>query len=160
MLRAQSPRERILQVFTVAAVAEIGWTIFIGLSLPRRYVATHWDLAWVGMDVTQVALMLLAAWAAWKRRALVIVFASSLGTLFLIDAWFDVTTARHGDLLESVILALVAEVPAAIALFWLTRRAMRRLYPIEPFAASGPVTPIRKVPLHPRSTERGASTEG
>ena len=123
----RTPRERLLRVLTVAARGEIAWTVYLGRRLPHHYVANQWDLAWVGMDTSQIVLMVLAAWAAWRRRAVLVVFASSLATLFLLDAWFDVTTARRGDIGQSVLLALVAEVPAAIALFWVTWRVLHRI---------------------------------
>ena len=69
--------------------------------------------------------MLLAAWAAWRRRAILGLFTSSAATMLLVDAWFDVTTARHGDELQSTLAALVIEVPSALALYWVTVRAQR-----------------------------------
>ena len=29
----------------------IPWTIFLSVTLPRRQVVHHWDVAWVGFDV-------------------------------------------------------------------------------------------------------------
>jgi hypothetical protein len=113
-----------LLVFLVGAVViEIVWTIFLGLHLPRHYVAIHWDMAWVGLDVMEIAMLVLTAWAAWRMRAVFIIFASVTGTLFIVDAWFDVTTARRGDLDQSVWLALITEIPIAVALFWSAWRA-------------------------------------
>ena len=121
------PRSTILTVITTAALLEIVWTIYIGWQLPRDYVANHWDLAWVGLDSAQVLLLLCTAWAAWRRRAVLVIFSSGAAMLLLVDAWFDVTTARRGDLLQSVLFALVLEVPWATVLFWLTRRTIRQI---------------------------------
>jgi len=72
-------------------------------------------------------MIFATAWAAWRRRAILSLFATAAGTLLLVDAWFDVTTARRGDLLQSVLFALVLEVPWATVLFWLTRRTIRQI---------------------------------
>ena len=116
-----------MTLLTGAASLEILWTIYIGIELPRHYVANHWNVAWVGLDVAQVIMIFATAWAAWRRRAILSLFATAAGTLLLVDAWFDVTTARRGDLLQSVLFALVLEVPWATVLFWLTRRTIRQI---------------------------------
>ncbi|HVB71314.1 MAG TPA: hypothetical protein VND83_07425 [Acidimicrobiales bacterium] len=126
MSRAPSTRDTLLSTFAVVAVAETAWTVYLGVSLPRHYVANHWDLAWVGMDAAQVAVLLLAAWAAWRRRAVLIVFACASGTLLLVDAWFDVTTARYSDVDQSL-WSLVVELPLAAMMFWVARRIYLRL---------------------------------
>ncbi len=123
-------RPRLLSLLMVAAVLEMAWTVFLGWSLPRHYVANHWRLAWVGLDVAEIVMLLAtawAAWAAWRRRATLILFATITGTLLVVDAWFDVTTARHGDLLQSVVLAVVVEIPAAGAMFVLSHLAIREV---------------------------------
>ena len=111
----------------VVAGLEVLWTVYLGLKLPPHYVANHWDLAWVGVDITQIVVMLLTAWTAWRRRAMFIIWASILATVFLMDAWFDVTTARRGDAGLSKLSAGVLEVPFAILLFWFAGRAIHRV---------------------------------
>jgi hypothetical protein len=123
----QLPHGPLLTALTTVAIVETMWTTYIGWRLPRHYVAEHWSLAWVGLDVAQVIVLLLAAWAAWRGHALLILFTTSAGTLLVIDAWFDVTTARHGDFRQSLILALVLEIPFAMGLFWITHRAIQEL---------------------------------
>ena len=95
--------------------------------------------------------MALAATAyfAWKRRQALILTAFIAGTLLLCDAWFDVTTARAGnDELESVLAALLIELPLALVLFAtatvLLRESIRRTAAL----AGGEGTPrLRDVPL-------------
>ncbi len=122
------PRDALLPALAIGAIGETAWTIYLAVTLPRHYVAVHWRLAWVGLDVGQVATLLLAAWAAWRRRAVLALFTSAAATMLLVDAWFDVTTARHGDQVQSTFAALVIEVPSAIALYWVTHHALRRAY--------------------------------
>ncbi len=126
MARVPSTRDTLLSALALGALAEIGWTIYLGVSLPRHYVANHWDLAWVGLDVAQVAMLIASAWAAWRRRAVLIVYACASGTLLIIDAWFDVTTARYRDLDQSLWF-LIFEVPLAFVMFLIAARIYRRL---------------------------------
>jgi hypothetical protein len=145
----RSTRERLLIFLTCAAVAEVLWAIYLGWTLPRHYVANHWVLAWVGLDVAEIAMLLATAWAAWRQRAVLILFAIVLATLLLVDAWFDVTTARRGDFLTSALLAVFAEVPLSALLFWTAWRAARRLVATHLDDGKLVVTPIRRVTLLP-----------
>jgi hypothetical protein len=140
-------RDRLLAVLLIAAIGEILWAIYLGWKLPRHYVADHWALAWVGLDVGEVSLLFASAWAAWRQRALLIPFAIAGATLFLLDAWFDVTTANHGDVVQSLLVAVFVEVPSAIALLWVARRAVIRLFLTHAAHSDLPITPIYKVPL-------------
>ncbi len=110
-----------------AVVVEMAWTVFLGWRLPRHYIANHWRLALVGLDIAEIVMLLATAWAAWCRRATLTLFAAITGTLLVVDAWFDVTTARHGDLLQSVLLAVVVEIPAAGVMFALSSLAIREV---------------------------------
>lgn len=118
-------RWSLLRLLTLGALGEMLWTIYVGEELPRHYVANHWDIAWVGIDAAQVLMLSGAAWAAWRRSSLIVYFASVSSTLLVIDAWFDVTTARRGDVFQGIVLAGVIELPSAIVLGWVALRALR-----------------------------------
>ncbi|MFY9783921.1 MAG: hypothetical protein WAK12_10375 [Acidimicrobiales bacterium] len=145
----RSTRERLLLFLTVAAIAEVLWAIYLGWTLPRHYVANHWVLAWVGLDVGEIAMLFATAWAAWRQRAVLILFAIVLATLLLVDAWFDVTTARQGDFLQSLLLAIFAEVPLSLLLFWTAWRAARRLVATHLDNGKLVATKVRQVTLLP-----------
>ncbi|HEV7959028.1 MAG TPA: hypothetical protein VGP11_06165 [Acidimicrobiales bacterium] len=140
-------RDRLLATLLIGASLEIVWAVYLGWRLPRHYVADHWALAWVGLDVAEIVMLFGAAWAAWRQRAVLIVFSIAAATLFLLDAWFDVTTANHGDELQSVVLAVFIEVPSALLLLWVARRAAVRL--IATHAPNSPLASmsVRKVLL-------------
>jgi hypothetical protein len=121
---AKVMRWSLLRLLTLGAVSETIWTVYVGWELPRRYVANHWDIAWVGLDVAQVIMLSASAWAAWKRSTLLVIFSTSSATLLLLDAWFDVTTARHGDVFQSILLACIVEVPSALVLVWVAHRVL------------------------------------
>ena len=144
------PRDTLLTTLTVAALLEMVWTAYLGLRLPRHYVANHWDLAWVGLDAAQIVFLLLTAWAAWRRRAVLISFASSAAMLLLVDAWFDVTTARRGDVFQSGLMAVVLEVPASLALFWVARVGIGQFHHVTVDATEPDRIAIRKMELPPR----------
>jgi hypothetical protein len=143
--RIRFPRDTLLGVLITAALLETAWIVYVGVRLPRHYVANHWDLAWVGLDVAQVVMLLASAWAAWRRRALLILFATSSGTLMVLDAWFDVTTARGGDFDQSLILALAIEIPFALGLFWVSRRTVKQLERSMPSDPDRVHAPFRKI---------------
>jgi hypothetical protein len=145
----RSTRERLLILLTATAIAELLWVIYLGWTLPRHYVANHWEVAWVGLDVAEIGMLLATAWAAWRQRAVVILFSIVLATLLIVDAWFDITTARRGDLLQGALLAVFAEIPLAALLLWIAWRASRRLVATHLDHGDLLVTPVRRVTLLP-----------
>jgi hypothetical protein len=144
-------RDRLMTVLVTGAFLEIVWTIYLGWRLPRHYVANHWDLAWVGLDVAEIVTLLGAAWSAWRRRFILIFFLVASGTLLLLDAWFDITTAGHGDVRQSVLVAIFIEVPSSLALLWMARRVTRRWLVTRYPSGNFDSTPVRKIPLSPKS---------
>jgi hypothetical protein len=114
----------VLEALVAACVALAGWIVVLGFTLPRRYDAAHWNLAWLGFDLALLAGLVLTAWAAWRRRAVVVLFATATATLLCADAWFDVTTARSSDLVVSALQALLVELPFAIFLLYVVVRVL------------------------------------
>jgi hypothetical protein len=51
-------------------MALIPWRILLGLTLPPKYDAGHWNLLWTGFDVGLFFVLGYAAWAAWFRGEL------------------------------------------------------------------------------------------
>jgi hypothetical protein len=153
--RAQLSRELVLTALTTGALLETAWTIYLAWRLPRHYTANHWDLAWVGLDSAQVLMLLLAAWAAWRRRAVLILFSCAAGTLLLVDAWFDVTTARYDEISQSF-LSVAVEVPSALLLFWIAHHVVRRLG--SAITNGGDPISVRRLPI-PDRTDRSEPTQ-
>jgi hypothetical protein len=110
-------------ILLVAATTLIVWTIFLGLTLPRKYDAGHWDLLWTGFDVGLFCVLGYAAWAAWFRRQVLATTAIVAGTLLLCDAWFDIITSiGHRDEWLTLLTGFGGELPLAVFFFWLYRR--------------------------------------
>jgi hypothetical protein len=142
-------RRRIIDVLVIACLGLIPWIVLLGVTLPHRYVADHWAVAWVGYDVALLCALALTAWAAWRRRQIVIVASLVTGTMLVIDAWFDIVTdSTTRDLIISVVTAVLGELPLAALAFLgafrlirLTTRTARSL------AGESSDLPLRRVPL-------------
>ena len=134
-------RWSLLRLLTLGAVGETIWTVYVGFALPRHYVANHWDVAWVGLDVAQVAMLSASAWAAWRRDTLLVLFATISATLLTVDEWFDVTTARRGELGVSILMAILIEVPSALVLYWVAYRGLRHTVLLAASEAGGTKRP-------------------
>ena len=106
-------RERRIAILVVTSAVLVPWIVYLGATLPRVYVAYHWDLTWVGFDVLLLAMMVATAVLGYLRRQLLVVTAFATGILLICDAWFDVMTAHGDDRTWSVVTALAVELPFA-----------------------------------------------
>ena len=69
------------------------------------------------------ALIAVTGFALWKRSTLAPFAATAAATLLVVDAWFDIFTARTGDELDwAIFAAALGELPLAVLCFWLVRR--------------------------------------
>jgi hypothetical protein len=145
--RYDQSRARRNRVALLAASAAflVPWSVYLGTSLPNRYVARHWTLTWVGFDVILATIFAGTAVLGLLRRELVALTAFASGVLLLCDAWFDITTANSHDRPFSIFTAVVGEVPIAVVLISsalrLVRATARRVYAI------GPYDPLWRSPL-------------
>lgn len=120
-------RRRRLLLVIASAVCLVPWTIYLGFTLPRHYVAGHWRLAWVGFDVMLIVAFAATAFFGFLRRQLLVLSAFVTGVLLICDAWFDVTTANAHDLPFSVADAALVEIPIAILLIGTSLHLLRLL---------------------------------
>jgi hypothetical protein len=115
-----------LGTLVAACVVLAPWIVLLAIELPRRYVAGHWDVVWVGLDAALLVGLAVTAWAGWRRRQIVIVSALVTATLLVCDTWFDVLTAHAGrDQVLSVASAVLIQLPLAAVLFLAARRVLR-----------------------------------
>jgi hypothetical protein len=120
--RAPAWTRRLGLGLAVAAVLLIPWTAWLAVRLPSRHVSPHWDVAWVGFDVLLTAAIAATGIGLWKRSPFVPFSATAAATLLVVDAWFDVFTARPGELDWAILGAALVELPLAVLCFWLVRR--------------------------------------
>lgn len=135
--RARRPRPRlagyrspgwIVLLFGSAAVVLLPWILLRIRALPPEHRATHWNVAWAGLDIALAALLLAVAVAALRRSLWLEGAATAAATLLLMDAWFDLlTTSTGGELLEAIVEAALVEVPLAAVCLLLARKAKRGL---------------------------------
>jgi hypothetical protein len=118
-------RRRFVVVVGVASVLMIPWVITLAVRLPPQYLAGHWRATWVGFDVALMVTLACTAWAALRRRQVVVLAALVSGTLLACDAWFDIMTASGPDQWISLATALIVELPLAGWLFFVSHHLMR-----------------------------------
>jgi hypothetical protein len=142
-------RRRMIDLLVVTCLGLIPWIVLLGVTLPRRYVADHWALAWVGYDVALLSALAVTAWAAWRRRQIVIVAALVTGTMLVIDAWFDIVTeSTTRDLIISIVTAALGELPLAVLAFAGAFRLISlTTHTARSLAGEGIDIPLRQVPL-------------
>jgi hypothetical protein len=120
-------RRRIVIAASLASVLILGiWIGILEVKLPRQYRAGGWRAAWVGFDMGLLLVFAATAWAAWRRRQVLIVCLMVLATLLFCDAWFD-TTLDWGTraFMVSLLSALVVELPLAVVALIGARRLLR-----------------------------------
>jgi hypothetical protein len=120
-------------LFTCAVVL-VPWIALLFATLPRHYVANHWDVAWGGFDVgLGLALATTAALVA-RRSPYAEVAATITGTLLVCDAWFDVLTSRGvSDVAQAAASALFIELPLAAVCFWMAHNLAQAVEIARPF---------------------------
>jgi hypothetical protein len=146
----QRRRRLLIAACLVGVLVLAVWIGILGVTLPRHYQAGGWRAAWVGFDIGLLLVFAATAWAAWRRRQILIVCLMVLATLLCCDAWFDTTLdwGTRGFTL-SLLSALLVELPLAAVALVGARRLLRltigRLEVLE--GVPGPVPPFWQVPL-------------
>jgi hypothetical protein len=144
-------RRRILIAACLAGVLLLAvWIGVLEVTLPRYYRAGGWRAAWVGFDVGLLLVLAATAWAAWRRRQVLIACLMVLATLLCCDAWFDIVLdwGTRGFMV-SLLSALLVELPLAVVAMIGARRLLRlTIGRLELIAgAAGPVPAFWRVPL-------------
>lgn len=148
--RGQFRRRLLIAAALTGTFGLAAWIGVLAVTLPPHYRAGGWQITWIGFDVTLLAVFALTAWAAWRRRQLLIPCLVVLATLLICDAWFDVTLDwETSGFTMSLLLALLVELPAAAAALVGARRLLRliigRMEILE--GGRGPVPAYWRVPL-------------
>ena len=144
-------RRRLLIAASLTGVLLLSvWIAVLEVKLPRYYRAGGWRTAWVGFDIGLLVVFAATAWAAWRRRQVLIVCLIVLAALLCCDAWFDITLdwGTQGFTL-SLLSALIVELPLAVVALIGARRLLRlTVGRLELLAGSpGPLPSFWQVPL-------------
>jgi hypothetical protein len=149
--RAGQLRRRLLIAGALIGVLALAaWIGVLAETLPRYYRAGGWRITWIGFDTGLLVTLAVTAWAAWRRRQVLIPCLVVLATLLLCDAWFDTSLDWHTPgFMPSLILALAVELPVAVAALVGARRLLRltigRMEVLE--GSRAPVPAFWRVPL-------------
>jgi len=140
----------VLIVTVAACIVLAAWIGVLAVTLPKFYRTGTWRGAWVGFDVALLAAFAATAWAAWRRRQLLVICLIVLATLLLCDAWFDVVLdVDTPGFLASLLSALLVEAPLAVLAIAMARRLLRltigQMMRYE--GLTGPVPPLWQIPL-------------
>jgi hypothetical protein len=122
--------------FIFCSLVLIPWIVYLGFSLPSRQVSPHYAAAWVGFDVFELIALAATGFLALRRSRYLALASASAATLLICDAWFDILTSPRHQVLQSVVLAVVIELPLASVCAWLSyhteRLADRRISVVPP----------------------------
>lgn len=108
------------------ALILIPWIFNLAQNLPSRHLVRHWDAMWVGFDVILLLTMAITIWFVIRKRVWVILSASALATLFVVDSWFDIMSSRPGMEHNQAIFFGVLEILLAIVTFRLVYLVISR----------------------------------
>jgi hypothetical protein len=106
-------------LFTLFAVIMVPWTVYIGESLPSRQSSPHYDAAWAGFDVILLLALAATGYTALRRSRYLAMAATATAVLLVVDAWFDLMTTPSSQIVQSIVLAAVVELPLAVVCGWL-----------------------------------------
>jgi hypothetical protein len=144
-------RRRLLIAASLIGVLVLAvWIGVLEVNLPRHYRAGGWRSAWVGFDIGLLLVFATTAWAAWRRRQILIVCLMVLATLLCCDAWFDCTLDwGTPGFTVSLLDALLIELPVAAVALIAARRLLRLTIGRREMlgGVTGPVPSFWKVPL-------------
>jgi len=113
-------------IYGLLAVVTMPWTIYLAVTLPTRQLSRHWDVAWVGLDIAIVLMLILNAIYSYLESKWLVMSATATTALLLVDGWFDVMTSRAGkSFVEALALALLIEFPLAILTFTVALKIVR-----------------------------------
>lgn len=107
-------------LFTLFAVIMLPWTVYIGATLPSRQFSPHYDVAWAGFDVILLVALAATGYTALRRSRYLTMAAMATAVLLVVDAWFDVMTTPGAQVFQSIVLALLVELPLAGVCVWLS----------------------------------------
>ncbi|MGV9268874.1 hypothetical protein ACWDRR_29885 [Kitasatospora sp. NPDC003701] len=119
------PRRVVAGALAGVAVLLFAWILVLGATAPGEAEVPNWSTVWVGLDLLQCTGLIATAVLLARRSRLVALAGSATATLLLLDAWFDVMSAEDAvDWYVALAMALLVELPAAVGMAVLSRRAV------------------------------------
>jgi hypothetical protein len=106
--------------FALFSIIMLPWTVYIAESLPARQLSPNYDYAWAGFDAMLLGALAATAYFALRRSRYLAAAAAATAAMLIVDAWFDVMTSPSNQRLESIVLAVLVELPLAALCIWLS----------------------------------------
>ena len=121
--------------FVGASVVLVPWIFVLMFSTPQEFgLARHWKLVWVGFDCFLLLGFAATAWRVLTRSPRGATTAAATSTMLLIDAWFDILTARHPtNEIIAVLMAVCAEIPCSLICFYVARKIVGMFEQAAPY---------------------------
>jgi len=114
-------------ILLLVAIGLGAWVFDLGAVLRGQAEVRNWSSVWVGLDLMEIAGLVLTAILLRRRSAYLAAAAAMTATLFALDAWFDVLTAAPGAAwYESLADAFFGEIPMTALLTAIAIRATRQ----------------------------------
>jgi len=115
--------------YVIISIGMIPWVLYLAISLPANHTTRNWDIIWVGLDIAEITALLVTAWLAKIKSLYVIFFAIITGTLFLMDAWFDILSYHSGSagFNNALLMAIFGELPLATLSYLLAISSIKKL---------------------------------
>lgn len=95
-----------------AALVLLAWVFYLGATLRGQAHVQMWSSTWVGLDCLEIIGLVSTAVLVQQRRSAVIFVSALTGTVFLMDAWFDLMLSEGG--FDAMVSALFGEIPCAL----------------------------------------------
>jgi hypothetical protein len=124
--------------FIAAAIVLIPWIVLLfGDTSTQFGVAKHSQLVWGGFDCFLVLGFAVTAYRIATHSPRGAITAAATGTMLLVDAWFDILTARRPTAqLTAILMAVFAEIPCAMICFFVARRIVHLFEQVRPYLAA------------------------
>ncbi len=119
----------VVAVYTAIAIALIPWTIYMGWTLPTHHLTVNWDVSWTGLDIALIIAFLLTGLAAYTKSLWIVMTSTAVGTLLMVDAWFDLMSEHQSpEFAQSLFTAAALEMPLALISFYIAAHALQRVH--------------------------------
>lgn len=134
---------RIAVIYPLFAMVLLPWTLYLSQSLPDRHISIHWDVSWIGLNIALIIAFLATGYLSYLQSRWVAISASILGSILVLDAWFDILSQHNpNELRTAILMAVFVELPVALTSFIIAGRALNhdktKGRPINPYIKSKP----------------------